>query len=392
MSLPSTPDRAAVLVSAARTPVGKFGGALAGVPALDLGGLAVAGALAGLDPALPVDHVFLGNVVQAGSGQNPARVAGIRGGLPTTVPATTVNDVCLASMTSTGLAVTLIAAGEIDCAVVGGFESMSRAPHGVQVRQARSTGDGALVDLLIRDGLWCSITDAGMGPISDRANRELGVSRADQDAYAAASHRRAAAAAASGRLGREIVAVPGALDADQGPRPDTTVERLSRLRPAFTPDGTITAGNASQMSDAAAAGVLMSRRLAERSGYAPIVEVVDRATVAGPDASLHLKPAAASRVLLKRHGLGAADIGLWEINEAFAGVVLASARDLELDLERVNVNGGAVALGHPLGASGFRLLQTLAVEMTLRGTELGVAAICGGGGQGQAVLLRLCPN
>ena len=390
MSPPRTPARAAVLVSASRTPVGKFGGALAGLSALDLGGLAVAGALAGLDPAVPADHVFLGNVVQAGSGQNPARVAGVRGGVPTTVPATTVNDVCLASMTGTGLAATLIAAGEIDCAVVGGFESMSRALHGVQVRQARSTGDGALVDLLVKDGLWCALTDAGMGPISDRANRELGIGRADQDGYALTSHRRAAAAAASGRLGREIVPVPGVLDADEGPRPDTTLERLSRLRPAFAADGTITAGNASQLSDAAAAGVLMSRQLAERSGCPPIVEVVGRATVAGPDASLHLKPAAASRILLKRHGLTPADVGLWEINEAFAGVVLASGRELGLDPERVNVNGGAVALGHPLGASGFRLLQTLAVEMTLRGTELGVAAICGGGGQGQAVLLRLC--
>jgi acetyl-CoA C-acetyltransferase len=390
VSAPRAAARAAVLVSAARTPVGRFGGALAGVPAVDLGGLAVAGALARLDPAVPVEHVFLGNVVQAGSGQNPARVAGVRGGLPTTVPATTVNDVCLASMTSTGLAATLIGAGEIDCAVVGGIESMSRALHGVQVRQARSTGDGALVDLLVRDGLWCALTDAGMGPISDRANRELGIGRADQDGYALASHRRAAAAADSGRLAREIVPVPGLLDADEGVRPDTTLERLSRLRPAFAADGTITAGNASQLSDAAAAGVLMSRQLAERYGHRPLVEIVDRATVAGPDASLHLKPAAAGRLLLKRHGLTPADVGLWEINEAFAGVALASARDLGLDLDRVNVNGGAVALGHPLGASGFRLVQTLAVEMTLRGTELGVAAICGGGGQGQAILLRLC--
>jgi acetyl-CoA C-acetyltransferase len=382
--------RAAVLVSAARTPIGKFGGALADVPAVDLGGLAVAGALAGLDPALPVDHVFLGNVVQAGSGQNPGRLAGVRGGLPTTVPASTLNDVCLASMTATGLAATLIRAGEIDCALVGGFESMSRALHGIQVRRARSTGDGALVDLLVNDGLWCSVTGDGMGSISDRANRELDVSRAEQDAVAAESHRRAAAAAASGRLAREIVPVPGVLDADEGLRPDTTPERLSRLPPAFTGDGTITAGNASQMSDAAAAGVLMSRQRADSSGCRSIVEIVDRATVAGPDASLHLKPAAAARMVLKRHGLTPADIELWEVNEAFAGVVVATARDLDLDLDRVNVNGGAIALGHPLGASGFRLLQTLAVEMTLRGTELGVAAICGGGGQGQAVLLRLC--
>ncbi|HEV7656643.1 MAG TPA: acetyl-CoA C-acyltransferase, partial [Mycobacteriales bacterium] len=314
MSRPATDRRAALLVSAARTPVGKFGGALADIEALDLGGLAVAGALAGLDPALPIDHVFLGNVVQAGSGQNPARVAAIRGAVPTTVPATTVNDVCLASMTSAGLAATLIEAGEIDCAVVGGFESMSRALHGVQVRRARSTGDGALVDLLVKDGLWCSVTDAGMGPISDRANRELGIGRVDQDAFAVASHHRASAAAACGRFDREIVAVPGVLDVDEGLRPDTTLERLSRLRPAFTADGTITAGNASQLSDAATAGVLMSRQFAERAGCRPLVEIVGRATVAGPDASLHLKPAAASRIVLKRHGLSPADIGLWEIN------------------------------------------------------------------------------
>jgi acetyl-CoA C-acetyltransferase len=384
--------RSTVLVAAARTPVGKFGGALAGVPAVDLGGMAVAGALAKLDPVLTADHVFLGNVVQAGSGQNPARVAGVRGGIPTTVPATTLNDVCLASMTSTGVAAGLIRAGEIDCAVVGGFESMSRTLHGVQVRRARSTGDGALIDLLVKDGLWCSLTDAGMGPISDRANRDMQVSRAEQDAFAVHSHRRAAAATASGRLGREIIPVPDLLDSDEGLRPDTTAEKLSRLRPAFTEHGTITAGNASQMSDAGAAGVLMSRQLARNSGCPAMVEILDRATIAGPDSSLHLKPAAAARILLKRRGLTPADIGLWEINEAFAGVVIASARDLDVDLERVNVNGGAIAIGHPLGASGFRLVQTLAVEMTLRQTEFGVAAICGGGGQGQAILLTLCSD
>jgi acetyl-CoA C-acetyltransferase len=286
-------------------------------------------------------------------------------------------------MTSTGLAATLIRAGEIDCAVVGGFESMSRALHGVQVRQASSTGDGALVDLLVRDGLWCALTDAGMGAISDRANRELGISRADQDGYALTSQRRASAAAASGRLGREIVPVPGLLDADEGVRPDTTLERLSRLRPAFAADGTITAGNASQLSDAAAAGVLMSRQLAERSGCQPLVEIVDRVTVAGPDALPAPQarggepgPAQAARAHRRRHRAVGDQRGVRR-RRARLG---PGSRPRP---ERVNVNGGAVALGHPLGASGFRLLQTLAVEMTLRGTELGVAAICGGGGQGR---------
>ena len=384
-----TPDGSPVLVSLARTPVGKFDGALAHLSALDLGAAAVHAALEPLDGQISIDHTFLGNVVQAGNGQNPARVAAIRGGVPTTVPGTTINDVCLASLTATGIAASMIRGGEIDTALVGGFESMSRALHGVQVRAAAKVGHGALVDLLVNDGLWCAVSDSGMGEISDQANREHGITRADQDEFACASHRRATAATESGRFKQEIRALTDILDADEGIRPGSTVTNLATLRPAFTEGGTITAGNASQMSDAAAAGVLMSLGVADSLGLDPLVEVLDRVVVAGPDPSLHLKPAAAARVLLDRNGLGTGDIGLWEINEAFAGVVLASARDLGIDLDRVNVNGGAIALGHPLAASGFRILMTLATEMRLRQQEFGVVTICGGGGQGQAILLRL---
>ncbi len=382
-------DHTPVLVAAARTPVGRLTGALAHLSALDLGAAAVRAVLEPFDDQITVDHIYLGNVVQAGNGQNPARVAAIRGGVPTTVPGTTVNDVCLASLTATGLAATQICAGEIDTAIVGGFESMSQAPHGVRIRTAAKTGHQDLVDLLVNDGLWCALSDSGMGELSDGANRELGISRADQDEFARESHRRAMAASENGRLKLEIGALTDVLEADEGIRPGTTFEKLSSLPAAFTADGTITAGNASQMSDAGAAGVLMSRARANSLGLSPLVEVVDRTVVAGPDPTLHLKPAAAARKLLARNGLTTREVGLWEINEAFAAVVIASAQELALDLELINVNGGAIALGHPLGASGFRLLLTLAFEMRRREVEYGVAAICGGGGQGQAVLLRL---
>jgi acetyl-CoA C-acetyltransferase len=383
----SNDDRTPVLVSAARTPVGRFGGALRGVAATDLGAAAVAGALAPLGDLVP-DHVYLGNVLQAGNGQNSARSAAVKAGVPTTVPATTLNNVCLASMTATSLAATLIRAGEIDSAVVGGFDSMSRALHGIQVRQSQRVGDGELVDLLIRDGLWCAQANEGMGPISDRANQQLGVSREAQDEFANESHRRAAQATKSGRFKKEI-AVRAELAEDEGLRPDTTADRLSRLRPAFTEGGSVTAGNASQMSDAGAVGVLMNAGTARGRGFTPMVQIVDSAIVAGPDFSLHLKPADAVKKLLARQRMTTGDIGLWEINEAFAGVVLASAKEINIDLDLVNVNGGAIALGHPLAASGFRIIQTLAVEMRARQTEFGIATLCGGGGQGQAILLKL---
>ncbi|TQL91106.1 acetyl-CoA C-acyltransferase [Pseudonocardia kunmingensis] len=377
-------DDTPVLLSAARTPVGRFTGVLRDTDAVDLGAHAVRSALARAGDPVP-DQILLGNVVQAGNGQNPARVAAVRGGVPTTVPGITLNNVCLAGMTAAGMAATLVRTGEIDVGLVGGFESMSRALHGVQVRAAAKVGDGAMVDLLVRDGLWCALSEQGMGEMSDAATAQLGISRADQDAFALASHQRAAAA--TGRLAEEIVALPG-LDHDEGVRPDSTIDRLARLRPAFTPDGTLTAGNSSQMSDAGSAGIVTSAGRAAALGVEPLAEIAGYAAVAGPDPTLHLKPAVAARDLLKRHGLSPGDVDLWEINEAFGAVVIATMRDLEIDHDRVNVNGGAIAIGHPLGGSGFRLVMTLAFEMRRRGAELGVAAICGGGGQGGALLLR----
>jgi acetyl-CoA C-acetyltransferase len=380
-------SQAPVLVSAARTPVGKFNGALRTVDPLDLGGAAVAAAMKNAGEVVP-DHVVMANVLQAGNGQNPARSAGLRGGLPTTVPAITLNNVCLASMYAAGMAATMIRCGELDSAVVGGFDSMSSAPHAIQLRQAPKIGDESAVDLLTKDGLWCAVSDSGMGPIADQANADIGISREDQDAFAVESHLRAHQATESGRLGDEIVTLPE-LEADEGIRPDSMIDRLAKLRPAFTDTGTVTAGNASQMSDAGSAGLMTSMAVAEAEGLRPLVEIVGSSTVAGPDPSLHLKPAAAARKLLNSVGMSPDDIGLWEVNEAFAGVALATARDLSLDLETMNVNGGAIAIGHPLGASGFRITMSLALEMRRRGVEHGIATMCGGGGQGQAILLRL---
>jgi len=374
-------DDTAVLVDGARTPIGRFGRALADVEAVDLGAHAVQETLRrcpGLDP----DHIVMGNVLQAANGQNPARQAAIRGGVRRDVPGTTINDVCLASMSSVALAAGMVREGEADCVLVGGFDSMSRAPHAVQ-----RTPEDPPLDLMVHDGLYCSIDDVGMGELSDAENERLEITRAAQDMLALRSHERAAAATAEGRLAQEIAPLPQ-LATDEGIRTDTSLEKLAALQPAFTPQGTITAGNASQMSDGGAAGIVTTRARARAEGHEPLAEIAGRAMIAGPDSSLHLRPAEASAKLLERHGLQPGDIDLWEINEAFAGVVVASCASLGIDAERVNVNGGAVALGHPLGASGMRLVLTLAYEMRRRGAELGVATLCGGGGQGEALLLR----
>lgn len=374
-------ERSAFLLAGARTPVGRYQGALADYSAVELGGLAVAAArdrAPGIEPQLTV----LGNVLQGGSGQNPARQAAVRGGVATTVPALTINDVCLASMSSIALAATYVSTGRVDVALVGGFESMSNAPYVAHIRRPGRPGDVALVDMMVTDGLHCAIDDVGMGQLSDAENARLGIDRERQDAFALASHRRAAAAA--GRLD-QVVRV-GDLHHDEGIRPDTSLEQLAALRSVFSSNGTITAGNASQLSDAGAAGFVGLGGMGD-----PIAEIVDWHVVAGPDSSLHLKPALAARALLERHGLAPADVSLWEINEAFAGVVVASMTELGIDHERVNVNGGAIAIGHPLGASGFRLVLDLAHELRRRGSDFGVAAICGGGGQGEAMLLRACP-
>jgi acetyl-CoA C-acetyltransferase len=371
----------AVLAGGARTPIGRFGGALAGVDAVELGAHAVRAALARC-PDLDPDYIAVGNVLQAANGQNPGRRAALAGGVRRDVPGITLNDVCLASMSAVALGVAMLREGEAGVVLVGGFDSMTRAPHAVRMRPAVKTGDQPLIDVMVHDGLYCSIADAGMGAMSDAENLRLGISREAQDRFAAASHQRAAAAEA--RLAEELVPLAG-LEHDEGIRPQTTAEGLAKLRPAFGADGTITAGNASQVSDGAAAALITS----EARAVDPLAEIVGRAVVAGPDSTLHLRPAEASHKLLERHGLKPGDIALWEINEAFAGVTVAAAAALEIDLERVNVNGGAVALGHPLAGSGLRLILTLAYELRRRGGGLGVATLCGGGGQGEAVLLRV---
>jgi acetyl-CoA C-acetyltransferase len=386
-----TPRTTPVLVDGARTPIGRFQGALADVPAVELGAHAVRAALLRC-PGLVPDYAIVGNVLQAANGQNPGRQAAVRGGVPRNVPGTTLNDVCLSSMSAVALAASMLREEEAQCILVGGFDSMSGAPHAVHMRGARASGDARLVDVMIHDGLWCRLSDADMGSLSDRENARLGITREAQDAFALRSHERAAAATDGGRLAAEIapVRVNGhELSEDEGIRRDTSIEKLSSLPPAFTQDGTITAGNASQISDGASAGIVTSLERARAAGLEPLVEIGSRAVIAGPDSSLHLRPAEAARRLLERCALAASDIDLWEINEAFSGVALASIEDLAVDPERVNVNGGAVALGHPLAASGLRLVLTLGYELRRRGGELGVAAICGGGGQGEAILVRV---
>lgn len=381
---------APVLVAGARSPIGRFGGALATVPAVELGAHAVRAAL-DRSPGLEPDYIAMGNVLQAANGQNPGRQAALLGGVPREVPGTTLNDVCLSSMSAVAIAATMVREREAECVVVGGFDSMSFAPHATHVRGAPQAGDTELIDVMVHDGLWCQLSDAGMGELSDRENERLGITRADQDRYSLSSHDRAAAATGAGRLADEIVPFDNGrarLEVDEGIRRETSLEKLAALRPAFARDGTITAGNASQISDGASAGLVTSRERAEAAGLPPLVELGPRAVVAGADSTLHLRPAEAVRKLLGRVGMEASSIDLWEINEAFAGVAVASIADLQLDSDRVNVNGGAVALGHPLAASGFRLVLTLALELRRRGAEFGVAALCGGGGQGEALLLR----
>jgi acetyl-CoA C-acetyltransferase len=384
------PRTTPVLAGGARTPVGRFRGALSDVPAVELGAHAVRAALA-RSPGLSPEYVAMGNVLQAANGQNPSRRAAVLGGVGREVPGVTLNDVCLASMSSLALGAGMIRMGEAACVLVGGFDSMTGAPHAVHMRGGDAAGDRRLIDIMQRDGLWCGIAESGMGELSDDENDRLGIDRARQDAFALESHRRAAAARDSGRLGEEIAPMEttgGQVRHDEGIRADTSAERLAALPPAFTPVGTITAGNASQLSDAAAAGVVASLHAAREAGLRPLAEIVGRAVVAGPDSTLHLRPAEAARKLLAAHQLTTDDIDLWEINEAFAGVALASIDALGIDAGRVNVNGGAIAVGHPLAASGFRLLLTLAIELQHRGATHGVATMCGGGGQGEAILLR----
>ncbi len=387
-----------VIVSTARTPIGKLSGALSSLSAMDLGGVAIKGALerAGVD-ADQVDYVIMGHVLQAGQGQITARQAAANAGIPMTVPALTVNKVCLSGINALYLADQMIAAGDAEVVVAGGMESMTGAPYLLpNARSGYRMGNAELVDSLIHDGLWCAFEMEHMGTGTQRYADEHEVERAAQDELAAKSHERAAAAIKAGRLADEITPVsipqrkgdPVIFEEDEGVRPGTTVESLAALRPAFSKDGTITAGNASQISDGAAAMIVTSREKAEELGLTPIAELVGFGMVAGPDPSLLHQPSRAIKRALDQANLPLTDVDLFELNEAFAAVGIASMRDLGINDDVVNVNGGAIALGHPVGMSGARIVGSIIHELRRRGGGLGAAALCGGGGQGDAALIR----
>ncbi len=387
-----------VIVSFARTPIGKMSGALAGFKATDLGGVAIGAAMGkvSLDP-LSVDHVVMGHVLQAGQGQITARQAAANAGIPMTVPALTVNKVCLSGINSIYLADQMIASGDADIVVAGGMESMTNAPYLLsKARGGYRMGNDTLIDSMIHDGLWCAFELEHMGEGTQRYADEHEVSRTAQDELAFASHQRAAAAIDAGWFAEEIAPVsipqrkgdPRIVDTDEGVRAATTIESLAQLRPAFVRDGTVTAGNASQLSDGAAAMVIMSRAKADELGIEPLAEVIGYGMVAGPDVSLLHQPSRAIKKALDRAGMSIGEVDLFELNEAFAAVGVASMRDLGITDEVVNVNGGAIALGHPVGMSGTRIVGTLVHELRRRGGGTGAAALCGGGGQGDAVLIR----
>ncbi|HET6687351.1 MAG TPA: acetyl-CoA C-acetyltransferase [Jiangellaceae bacterium] len=390
----------AVIVAGARTPIGRLLGALKGFSAADLGGIAITGALekAGVRPD-QVEYVIMGQVLQAGVGQIPARQAAVKSGIPMTVPALTINKVCLSGLDAIALADQLIRAGEFEIVVAGGMESMTNAPHLLTgSREGHRYGDVTLRDHMAYDGLWDVFTDQAMGALTEACNAVgLELSREEQDAFSARSHQRAAAGWKNGVFDDEVVPVeipqrkgePVVFAADEGIRADTTVESLSRLRPAFGGDGTITAGSASQISDGACAVVVMSKAKAEELGLPWLAEIGAHGVVAGPDSTLQSQPAAAIRAACARDGIEPADLDLVEINEAFAAVGIASTRELGLDEDRVNVDGGAIAVGHPIGMSGARLVLHVALELRRRGGGTGAASLCGGGGQGDALLIRV---
>jgi acetyl-CoA C-acetyltransferase len=388
-----------VIVAGARTPMGRLLGSLKDFSAADLGGVAIKGALerAGVAPE-QVDYVILGQVLQAGGGQMTARQAAVKAGIPMSVPSLLVNKVCLSGLDAIALADQLIRAGEFEIVVAGGMESMTNAPHLLlKSREGIKYGNGTLVDAMAFDGLTCAFDALPMGEATDRYNERYGLTRQQQDEFSARSHQRAAAAQKNGLFAEEIVPVeipqrkgdPVVFAEDEGIRPDTTVDSLGRLRPAFSADGTITAGSASQISDGAAAVVVMSKAKAESLGLPWLAEIGAHGVVAGPDASLHEQPSNAINRALEREGITAADLDVVEINEAFAAVGIVSADKLGLSDDQVNPNGGAIALGHPIGMSGARLALTLAYELRRRGGGVGAAALCGGGGQGDALILRV---
>ncbi|GAB4062339.1 acetyl-CoA C-acetyltransferase [Angustibacter speluncae] len=393
-------SRTSVIVAGARTPMGRMLGSLKDFSASDLGGVAIRGALekAGVAPE-QVEYVILGQVLPAGGGQAPYRQAAAAAGIPMSVPSLGINKVCLSGIDAIALADQLIRAGEFDVVVAGGMESMTQAPHLLEKsRSGYKYGDVAVRDHMAHDGLWDAFTDQPMGGLTEQANTgDLAFTREEQDEFAARSHQLAAKAWKDGLFDDEVVPVsipqrkgdPLEFKDDEGIRADTTAESLSRLRPAFSKDGTITAGSASQISDGACAVVVMSREKAEELGLSWIAEIGAHGVVAGPDSTLQSQPARAIVRACEKEGITPADLDLVEINEAFAAVGLASTKELGVDADRVNVNGGAIALGHPIGMSGARIVLHLALELGRRGGGVGAAALCGGGGQGDALLLRV---
>jgi acetyl-CoA C-acetyltransferase len=391
--------REAVIVGGARTAIGRLLGSLGDFSGAELGGIAIKAALdrAGISGGR-VDYVIMGQVLQAGAGQIPSRQAAVAAGIPMTVPSITINKVCLSGLDAIALAAQLIRAGEFEIVVAGGMESMTNAPHLLPAaRKGIKYGSAELVDSMALDGLTDAFDHVSMGSSTERHNTKLGINRAEQDEFAAMSHQRAALAIKNGLLTEEIVPVPVpqrrgepvVFDTDEGVRADTTVETLSRLRPSFAADGTITAGSASQISDGSCAVVVMSAEAAAAAGATVLAEVGAHGVVAGPDNSLQSQPSNAILRALTRSGLSVDDLDLIEINEAFAAVAIQSMRDLGIGPDIVNVNGGAIALGHPIGMSGARLALHLIYELRRRGGGLGAAALCGGGGQGDALLLRV---
>jgi acetyl-CoA C-acetyltransferase len=388
-----------VIVSGARTPMGKLLGGLKDLSGADLGAVAVKAAMerAGITGE-QVDYVILGQVLQGGAGQMPARQATVKAGIPMSVPSLLVNKVCLSGLAAIALADQLIGAGEFEIVVAGGMESMTNAPHALPgLRKGHKYGAVEMLDIMAHDGLVDAFDHIPMGESTDRYSAKLGLTRAEQDEFAARSHQRAAAAQKNGVFDEEIVPVqvpqrrgePIEMREDEGIRGDTTAEVLAKLRPAFSKEGTITAGTSSPISDGACAVVVMSRAAAERLGAPVLAEIGAHGTVAGPDNSLHSQPSNAIMAALGKAGLSVADLDLVEINEAFAAVGVQSMRDLGIGPEITNVNGGAIALGHPIGMSGARLALTMVLELRRRGGGLGAAALCGGGGQGDALLLKV---
>jgi acetyl-CoA C-acetyltransferase len=380
-----------VLLEGVRTPFGKFKGKLSGLTAKQLGVVAVKELLQRVPEAKQADGVLLAQVIQAGEGQNPARKVAVDAGVDMSVPAITLNNVCLAGIASVTDAARRISLKEGELYIVGGYDSMSNAPHVANLRKNISMGKEVFNDTL-HDGLWCSLSNESMGVLTDNKNKKLEISRQEQDEYALLSQKRADKALKKGYFQTEIVPIETKTETikeDEGIRPNSSKEALSKLKPVFLEDGTITAGNASQMSDGASVGIVASEVFAKKRGHTPLARLIGWSDVAGPDNSLHLKPADAIEKVLEKTGVLIEDIDLFEINEAFASVAIASCQKLNIPFEKVNVNGGAIAIGHPLGGTGFRLLLTLAHELKRRGGGKGIATLCGGGGQGTAVLIEV---